>query len=181
MDKLENNTEYNTELLIKQMFPIHSSYTGGEPSENEKLISRIVKMTHNTLHKDLPSAIFNLIREERYKLSQERIICSAIHYIHGPVHENQPAGIDSGFIISGRRHKDCYAALKSIAYVVDQPRKAEFMKDKIKRENQGFITNRNRYVGRREAMLIAKAAGQLLRPDLHEGMEDRELTSEDLY
>lgn len=44
--------------------------------------------------------------------------------------------------------------------------------------SQGFITNRNRFVDRREGLLIAMAAGQILR---RTGAADDQLYSEDVW
>jgi len=53
--------------------------------------------------------------------------------------------------------------------------------DRIDRDRQGFLTNLDRFVDRKEAMKIAKSANQLLRPEFHEDNDDAILTSEDLY
>jgi hypothetical protein len=46
----------------------------------------------------------------------------------------------------------------------------------IRPSDQGFLTDTGHYVGREDALQIAKAAGQLLKPTAH-----RELFSEDLW
>lgn len=111
----------------------------------------------------------------------ETIVCSAIHYNDGLKYEGQPKGITEGFVICGRRHGDCYKVIENLGLAMNEPWKAGNVSAHIKRENQGFITSSYRYVNRREAMEIAKDAFQLLNPALHEGNDNAELTSEDLF
>lgn len=47
--------------------------------------------------------------------------------------------------------------------------------------NQGFLTNRGRYVNRTEAMIIARKADQLLDKNKDKSYRDRELYSEDVW
>lgn len=102
----------------------------------------------------------------------EWILCAAIHFDDGIKHQHMPSGIETGIVICGRRHNNCYsilAALKGIQAHVG----------KCGRDAQGFITSHDRYVGRKEGYKIARAAGQLLL-DLGDG-EDMGLISENLY
>jgi hypothetical protein len=100
----------------------------------------------------------------------EWILCAAIHVEDDPKHLHTPKNIETGFVICGRRHHNCYRILELLPNV-----------DKLNvgRERQGFITNLDRYVDRKEAFQIAKAANQCLQPDLIN--ENIGLTSEDLY
>jgi hypothetical protein len=107
----------------------------------------------------------------------ERILCSALFYNDGKPHVNQPTNISSGFVVTGFRHANCYATVSAI---LGQDKTIE-MKQQVGREGQGFLTSNNRFVDRKEGMIIAMTAGQLLYPKLHEGNENAELTSEDLY
>lgn len=100
-------------------------------------------------------------------MSQERIICAAIHHDDGKERKGQPTNIASGVVFSGWRHYNCMELFR------------EFFDVKVTREMQGFLTSTNRYVGRREAYFIAKEAGQLLH-DKHD-MSNPQLVSEDLY
>jgi hypothetical protein len=101
---------------------------------------------------------------------KEYILCAALHVDDGEEHLHQPRNIKTGFVICGRRHHNCYRILEKIP---------EVSKLDVDREGQGFITNLDRYVDRKEAFQIAKAAGQCLQPDLIN--ENIGLTSEDLY
>lgn len=72
---------------------------------------------------------------------KEFILCAAIDY--------------DGTIVCGHRHGDCYEVLESLAGKID----AEKIPD---RNHQGFLTSENRYVGREEAWIIAKANNQIV-------------------
>lgn len=103
---------------------------------------------------------------------KEFIICSAIHYDDGVKHDHQPKNITSGFVVCGRRHHNCITTL-SIT-MADKYDKVMAMRDA-----QGFMTNTDRFVDRKEGYFIAKDAGQLLH-DMHD-MSNPQLTSECLY
>lgn len=103
---------------------------------------------------------------------KEYIICSAIHYDDGNKYEHQPKGMESGFVVCGRRHHNCIATL-SIT-MADKYDKVMAMRDA-----QGFMTNTDRFVDRREGYFIAKDAGQLLH-NMHDE-SNLQLVSEDLY
>lgn len=111
----------------------------------------------------------------------EKILCAAIHFDDGNKYEHQPKNIESGFVVSGRRHSNCYATLSAIGKVLKLEERALYAFERVGRDEQGFITNLNRYVNRKEAMKIAKAANQLINPTLHDDNEDAILVSEDLY
>ena len=100
----------------------------------------------------------------------EYIICSAIHYENGV--KSTVLNVESGTIICGRRHGDCYAILSGILGNIDPD-------DLPSRDKQGFLTSHNRFVDRKEAYLIAKECGQLLH-NLHD-QSNPILVSEDLY
>lgn len=71
---------------------------------------------------------------------KEFILCAALDY--------------NDIIISGHRHGDCYDVLKSLIGEID-PNKIP------NRDNQGFLTSKNRYVNREEAWIIAKENNQI--------------------
>lgn len=75
----------------------------------------------------------------------------------------------TGKIIRGHRHNNCLATLRDMRLGYEYGDGT----------TQGFITSKNRYVDRKEAMLIQKAAGV---PSLDPvGYRGDELYSEDLY
>lgn len=101
----------------------------------------------------------------------ERILCSAIHVKDGKKHEHQPKNIDSGFVVCGRRHHNCF-------YTISLMGNPEY-KNMAGRDGQGFLTNTDKFVSRKEAYLIAKEAGQLLH-NLHD-ISNPILISEDVW
>ena len=70
----------------------------------------------------------------------EYILCSAIWFNDGKKHIHQPKNIDRGYVISGRRHHNCFASIVAI--------KGENWGRNTIREIQGFITNTDRFVDR---------------------------------
>lgn len=108
---------------------------------------------------------------------KEFILCAANHYSDGKIHEHQPVNIESGYVICGRRHHNCIGVF---AKIVGFPYSEEAMK--IHRtEEQGFLTNTNRFVGRKEAYKIAFDADQIQGPNKGRNENLIGLTSEDLY
>jgi len=113
----------------------------------------------------------------------EYILCAAIWYQDGDNHEGQPRNIESGFVVAGRRHSDCYCtvvALIGIDEALDIKLK-NIATQMDRKMHQGFITNLNRYVGRAEAYQIAKAAKQIKFGGEATDKENQILISENLY
>lgn len=103
---------------------------------------------------------------------KEFILCAAIHYRDGKVHTHQPVNIESGLVICGMRHCNCYSVLSGLLGDFDG-------KLLVGRDGQGFITSHNRYVDRKEGYHIAYAAKQIKIKSLDN--PDPKLYSEDLY
>lgn len=108
---------------------------------------------------------------------REYILCAAIYFNDGKEYDHQPKNIKTGFVIAGRRHSNCYATLSAISKALNLEERALVFFERIDRDSQGFITNLNRYVDRKEGYEIAKVAKQL-RISEH---ESKILVSEDLY
>lgn len=89
--------------------------------------------------------------------NKERILCSAIK----ATLKNK----ENPIIIAGYRHEDCFNSICSFM---------DF--SNVIKEEQGFITSKNRFVNRIEAKQIAIQANQLIRESSF-----KELISEDLY
>jgi len=99
---------------------------------------------------------------------KEIIICSAIYFQDSIKHDHQPINIMNGFVVCGHRHHNCFQTSHIL-----QP-----THDYIKlRDTQGFLTNTNRFVDRKEGWIIAFNAGQLKEDSPASGT----LYSEDLY
>ena len=104
--------------------------------------------------------------------SKEWILCAAIWYNDGNVYEHQPINIETGLVICGRRHHNCYTTLAALRGDIEG-------KLDVSRDGQGFITNLNRYVDRKEGYIIAKSSNQLIH-NIHDETNPI-LISEDLY
>jgi hypothetical protein len=107
-------------------------------------------------------------------MKEEFILCAANHYDDGKEHGHSPVNIKSGFVICGRRHHNC---IGTFALMVGFPYDKNGLK-LMNTEEQGFITNTNRWVNRLEALEIARKANQII---TGEGNSHLGLFSEDLY
>ena len=94
----------------------------------------------------------------------ERILCAAIWFDDGKVYHGQPKNITSGRVYCGWRHHSIFGCLNMLA----EERKA------LGKATQGFITDCNRFLNRKEAAVVAFCAGQI---DEYSNC----LISEDLY
>lgn len=96
-----------------------------------------------------------------------KILCAAIHFDDGNIHFRTPKNIKTGFVICGHRHHNCFGTLSAL---VSKEKFIEFNKNNV----QGFLTDTNEFVSRKDGAIIAKLAGQC--------KDDVEiLFSEDLY
>lgn len=96
----------------------------------------------------------------------EYVMCAANYYNDGKDHMFQPYNIDKGFIVCGWRHSCCgmtYLALNKEAKCWDNC-------------EQGFLTTKNRFLNREDALKLVKETGQL-KGNIMGGV----LTSEDLW
>lgn len=95
------------------------------------------------------------MREEilNNKDKPEYVICAAIHFKDGKNHQHQPKNIESGFVICGRRHHNCFMA-KSLS---------EYSEAKGIGV-QGFLTSKDRFLDRKEAGQLAYEQKQIDRP-----------------
>lgn len=104
---------------------------------------------------------------------QERLLCAAIHFDDGKKHELQPPNIETGIVICGWRHPNCFAIYRALC-----PNRSH-AKQRVEAglvEMQGFLTSTGRFVDRMTAAQIARDANQI------EYMKRlRSLMSEDLY
>lgn len=95
---------------------------------------------------------------------KEYILCAAIWYQDEELYVHQPINIESGFVVCGRRHNN----------IINTLGQKFFFRTSGHKHIQGFITNLNRFVDRKEAAIIAYESGQIR-------SEKKELFSEDLY
>lgn len=105
----------------------------------------------------------------------EKITCAAVWYKEiklkkeVPIDAYLPKNIDRGIVFIGHRHGQCIYS----KYAITGLRDAESGENE-----QGFLTSKNRFVGRVEALQIALKENQVL--DLKE-IRGNKLHSEDLY
>lgn len=110
-------------------------------------------------------------------LDKEYILCAANHYNDLKEHTHQPTNIGHGFVICGRRHHNCiYMFAQMVGFPYNDAAKLV-----MSTEEQGFLTNTNRFVSRREAYEIAFNANQIIGPNQGRSKNSIGLTSEDLY
>jgi len=105
---------------------------------------------------------------------KEYILCAAIWYKEIPLKRSipqvLPKNIDRGLVVLGHRHGQCIWTTASLSGL----RTVQFGEDAAGDHEQGFLTNLNRFVDRKEGAEIAFNAGQT--------KEKKEtLYSEDLY
>lgn len=116
---------------------------------------------------------------------KEFIICAAIWINDGLKHKAQPENIESGFVICGRRHHNCYQTIKSLTDQTPNERIGSLinsMTDEEQRNHQGFVTSLDRYVNRKEAWIIAKGNNQIqFGLAASENADESILISENLY
>lgn len=109
---------------------------------------------------------------------KENILCAAIWYKEIPLRKKiqgvLPKNCDEGIVISGHRHGQCMWVMGCLTGL----RSVTYAPDGVGEYIQGFLTNHNRFVDRKEALKIALDNNQVL--DLKEIRGD-ELYSEDLY
>ena len=99
---------------------------------------------------------------------KEYIICAAIHFDDGIEHVHQPVNIKTGYVVCGRRHHNCFMTVKALTGKIE----------KLDEEKtQGFLTSKDRFLNRKEAMIVAIACNQVKA----EGNKNNVLFSEDLY
>lgn len=109
------------------------------------------------------------------KTGAEYLICSAIWYQDGNIYNHQPVNIESGMVVCGLRHSNCFATMGNVLDIVGRRDLMIDCKIKIK---QGFITNGHRFVDRCEALQIAVRANQL-KPET--AIHNNCLYSEDIF
>ena len=105
----------------------------------------------------------------------ERIICAAVWYKEIPIKKEipfestNPKNCPTGLVFSGHRHGQCIYTKCAVTG----------LRDAESGENeQGFLTSKNRFVTREEALIIALKENQVM--DIKEIRGNR-LFSEDLY
>jgi hypothetical protein len=102
----------------------------------------------------------------------ERIYCAAIWYKDMPTAKYLPKNIDKGIVVEGHRHADVIRTMMNLL----GKRTCKNGDDCAGESEQGFVTNKSRFVDREEAMNIAREANQLIGQTT-----SKDLYSEDIY
>jgi len=144
---------------------IQSEYDKNKVDTNYNFINRFARAVYEGL---------SLSKEGKEEAEVERIICASNYYNDGVLRDFRPKNTQEGFVICGHRHHNC---ISTFAQMYGFPYSKEAM-EIHKTEIQGFLTNTNRFVGRKEALEIARKAKQLITGD---GNDNLGLFSEDLY
>jgi hypothetical protein len=97
----------------------------------------------------------------------EHILCAALWVDDGVPYVHQPT--PTGLVFCGWRHSACIDQAVATGFGDREQRSGK---------HQGFLTSENRFVSRKEAFVIAEAAGQLEGRHIH---FPPTLCSEDLY
>ena len=98
----------------------------------------------------------------------ESVLCAAIWYRDGKQCSQNPKNVEEGYVVCGRRHADIIALHQLLT--------GKFTSEDRNVHVKGFLTSKDRFVGRKEANTIAIAAKQTLY-----NKEGEDLISEDLY
>jgi hypothetical protein len=102
----------------------------------------------------------------------ERIYSAAIWYKDLPTAKYLPTNVDKGVVIEGHRHADI---IRTVVNLIGK-RTCTNGENCAGESIQGFVTNKNKFVDRYEAMSIARKANQIISDTTFP-----ELYSEDLY
>ena len=106
------------------------------------------------------------MKDKSVSREKEYILCSAIWFDDGKKYVHQPKNIESGLVFCGYRHCNIFIQIGGTV--------GERQGLGVYEKAQGFLTSKNRFVGREEAARIAyeaKQTGKLL----------KKLKSEDLW
>ena len=107
----------------------------------------------------------------------ERVLCAAIWIDDGQVHEGYlPQNLATGMVFAGWRHHNCFMGVNAVYGRPGAPTNADgtpVSDEQRAGRLQGFLTTTGRYVDRKEAGIIAFAAGQT--STLHESLHSEDL------
>ncbi len=104
----------------------------------------------------------------------EYILCAAIWYKDIPIKKDipdnvRPINCEKGLVFCGYRHAHCMYTMVSVTGI-------RSVESEVGEYVQGFLTSKNRFVDREEAMIIAEEADQIIGYT-----HSNRLFSEDLY
>lgn len=89
--------------------------------------------------------------------TKEYIICAAIWFKDGKVHGYQPKNIETGFVVCGRRHHNCFIT----TFILFGEKITDDYNELKGNAEQGFVTSSNRFLDRDQAAQLAFDCGQV--------------------
>ena len=96
------------------------------------------------------------IKRGETKVSISYIICAAIWYQNDAMYMHQPVNVKKGFVVTGRRHHNCFMTSSILSDKSMHKRAVENKWNMV----QGFVTSDDMFVDREYAGEIAFKAGQ---------------------
>jgi hypothetical protein len=90
--------------------------------------------------------------------TKEYILCAAVWVQDEKEYMHQPKNIINGFVVCGQRHHNCFTTIQilNVEKVFNSDKRVKYT------ITQGFLTNKNRFIDRKEAAIIAFENGQIL-------------------
>lgn len=85
----------------------------------------------------------------KHASQQEDIRCAAVWFDDGILYPHQPKNIETGYVLCGLRHHNCLTN----RYVLGLK--------KVPNSIQGFLTNKDRFLNRKESAEVAMLSGQI--------------------
>lgn len=113
--------------------------------------------------------------ESKHKNTKEKVFCSAIRYKNFTTQVHLPNNIDKWLVIRWTRHFDIAAVMLATTGL----RSVESWPNSVWEYVQWFMTSKNRFLDRKEALILALEAKQV--SDISELLWGWELSSEDLW
>jgi hypothetical protein len=112
-------------------------------------------------------------------MKKEYLLCAAIWYKELPSMRLLPYNCDRGIVLCGRRHDNIIAQMEATMGLRTVSNGGIRSAGEYE---QGFLTNTNRFVGRREAYKIALESGQIKKKKINNDKEEiYHLFSEDVW
>lgn len=108
------------------------------------------------------------------KIISEYLLCAAIHFDNGIEYSEQPRGIKTGFVVTGRRHNNCF---KTAFILHGEENVQNLVRNGEWKISEGFVSNKDNYYDRRASAVIAYNSKQV--DELHEMLISEHLYLED--
>ena len=145
---IKKGGDMNIRIIKETLLMTKLSEYANNLKDNNDTIDNFVEYTSK-----IASEIVDILKPYHFGnvMPSEYIVCSAIHYDDNRKHYHQPDNIETGFVIAGLRHHNCFYTIATL--------KGETIKGM--KETQGFLTNDNRFLDREDAGKLAFTCGQI--------------------